>query len=63
MRSMDIFSVLNPSSCVRALGINQHLTVIFLGSRARPVRKTDNLTVICEQIVYKIWEPRRLTTL
>jgi hypothetical protein len=26
-------------------------------------RKADNLTAICEPIVYKIWEPRRLTHL
>jgi hypothetical protein len=29
----------------------------------RQARKTDNLTAICEPIVYKMWEPRRLTTL
>jgi hypothetical protein len=29
----------------------------------RPTRKADNLTAICEPIVYKMWEPRRLTTL
>jgi hypothetical protein len=27
------------------------------------VRKADNLTAICEPTVYKMWEPRRLTTL
>jgi hypothetical protein len=27
------------------------------------VRKADNLTDICEPIIQKIWEPRRLTTL
>jgi hypothetical protein len=25
---------------------------MFLGSRARPMRKTDTFTAICEQIVY-----------
>jgi hypothetical protein len=25
--------------------------------------KADNLTAICEPIVYNMWEPRRLTTL
>jgi hypothetical protein len=29
----------------------------------RPARKPDNLTAICEPIVKKMWEPRRLTTL
>jgi hypothetical protein len=33
------------------------------GGKGRPVRKADNLTAICEPIVLKIWEPRRLTTL
>jgi hypothetical protein len=26
-------------------------------------RKADNLTAICEPIVWRMWEPRRLTTL
>jgi hypothetical protein len=29
----------------------------------RPAREADNLTAICEPIVWKMWEPRRLTTL
>jgi hypothetical protein len=29
----------------------QEEKVMFLGSRARPVRKADNLTTICEPIV------------
>jgi hypothetical protein len=33
------------------------------GGKERPARKTDNLTAICEPIVWKLWEPRRLTTL
>jgi hypothetical protein len=33
------------------------------GCIGQPVRKADNLTAICEPIVYKTWEPRRLTTL
>jgi hypothetical protein len=35
-------------------------------TRARyrlPARKADNLTAICEPIVHKMWETRRLTTL
>jgi hypothetical protein len=31
--------------------------------KGRPARKADNLTAICEPIVYKMWEPRILTTL
>jgi hypothetical protein len=37
-------------------------TRILLGGRGRPARKTD-LTAICEPTVYKMWDPRRLTTL
>jgi hypothetical protein len=29
----------------------------------QPARKANNLTAICEPIVQKMWEPRRLTTL
>jgi hypothetical protein len=32
-------------------------------SRARPVRKTGNLTAICEPIVYTSWDPQHLTIL
>jgi hypothetical protein len=35
----------------------------FWGDKARPARKGDNLTAICELIVKKMWELRRLTTL
>jgi hypothetical protein len=31
--------------------------------KVRPALKAHNLTVISEPIVYKMWEPRRLTTL
>jgi hypothetical protein len=33
------------------------------GCKERPVHKADNLTAIIEPIVYKMWEPRRLTSL
>jgi hypothetical protein len=35
----------------------------LLSGEARPARKADNLTAICEPIVYKMWDPRCLTTL
>jgi hypothetical protein len=31
--------------------------------KGRPARKADNLTAICEPVVWKMWEPGRLTTL
>jgi hypothetical protein len=31
--------------------------------KERPARKVDNLTAICETIVYKMWDTRRLTNL
>jgi hypothetical protein len=34
-----------------------------MGDKWRPARKADNLTVICEPIVWKMWERRPLTNL
>jgi hypothetical protein len=49
------------------LGSTQPLTElstgILPGGKGRQVHKGDNLTAICESTVYKMWEPRRLTTL
>jgi hypothetical protein len=36
---------------------------IILRGKRRPVRKADNLTVICEPIFQKMWETRSFTTL
>jgi hypothetical protein len=33
------------------------------GGKGRPARNAENLTAIYEPIFYKIWKPRRLTTL
>jgi hypothetical protein len=33
------------------------------GGEGRPARKADNLTAICDPIVYKMWEPQHLTAL
>jgi hypothetical protein len=33
------------------------------GGKGRQARKADNLTAICEPIVYKMWEPQHLTAL
>jgi hypothetical protein len=33
------------------------------GGEGRPAHKADNLTAICEPIVYKMWEPQHLTAL
>jgi hypothetical protein len=61
------FSWPNPSSCTMALGSTQPLTEMSTrnipGGDGRPARKADNLTAICEPIVYKMWEPQHLTTL
>jgi hypothetical protein len=49
------------------LGSIQPLTEISArnlpAGKERPVRQADNLTAIYEPIVYKMWEPRRFTTL
>jgi hypothetical protein len=48
-------------------GLTQSLTEMSTrnlpGGKGRLARKADNLTAICEPIVYKMWEPRRLTNL
>jgi hypothetical protein len=49
-----------------ALGSTQSLTEMNTrnpGAKERPAHGADDLTAICELIVYKIWEPRRLTNL
>jgi hypothetical protein len=50
-----------------ALGSTQTVTEMSTknlpGGKGWPARKADNLTAICEPIVKKIWELRRLTTL
>jgi hypothetical protein len=61
------FNSPNPPSRSVALGSIQPLTQMstrnFPGGKGRPVHKTENLTAICEPIVWKMWEPRYLTTL
>jgi hypothetical protein len=46
-----------------ALGLIQPLTEMNTRNvsedKERPVRKADNLTAICEPIVYTMWELRR----
>jgi hypothetical protein len=34
-----------------------------MGCKGRLARKADNLTAVCEPIIWNIWEPRRLSTL
>jgi hypothetical protein len=50
-----------------ALGLTQPLTEMSTTNlpvgKGGPARKAQNLTAICEPTVYKMWEPRRLTTL
>jgi hypothetical protein len=50
-----------------ALDLTQPLTEMstrnLSGGKGRPVRKAVILTAIFELIVYKMWEPRRLTSL
>jgi hypothetical protein len=64
---IGFFNWPNPSSRTMALVSTQSLTEMSTrnlpGGKGRLVRKANNLTVICEPTVYKIWEPRRLTTL
>jgi hypothetical protein len=67
MRLLDFFNLPNLSSRIMAQGSTQPLTEMSTrkipGGKRRPARKADNLTATCRLIVWKIWEPRRLTTL
>jgi hypothetical protein len=64
---VDFFNLPDPSSRTIALGSTQSLTKISTrklpGGKGRPARRADNLATICESIVWKMWEPLRLTTL
>jgi hypothetical protein len=49
---------------MRSFGSTQEMSMRNLpGGNGRPTRKADNFTAICEPIVQKMWEPRRLITL
>jgi hypothetical protein len=64
---IGFFNWPNSSSRTTALGSTQPLTEMSTmnlpGGKGRSARKADNHTAICEPIVYKMWEPRRLITL
>jgi hypothetical protein len=66
MRSLDFFNLPNPFRRTMDLGSTQSLTEMSTrnlpGCKGWPAHKAD-LTAICEPIVYKMWEPGRLTTL
>jgi hypothetical protein len=67
-RSLFFFFIWpNSSSRTMAPGSTHPLTEMSTrnipGGKGRPARKADNLIAIREPIVYKTWEPRRLTTL
>jgi hypothetical protein len=56
----------NPFSCTLALRSTQPLTLTstkdFPNCRERPARKRENITAICEPIVWIMWEPQHLIT-
>jgi hypothetical protein len=62
-----ILNLPNPPSRAMALGSTKPLTEMstrnLAGVKGRAARRADNLTAICEPIVYKLWEPHHLTTL
>jgi hypothetical protein len=42
---------------------NINRKIMYLGSRVRPVCRADNLTAICEPVVYSMQDSEQLTTL
>jgi hypothetical protein len=71
MRQLNFLNLPNTSSRTVAPRFTQPLTemsirsrkIMFLESRAPPVRRGDNLAAICEPIVWTIWDSQHLTTL
>jgi hypothetical protein len=60
------FSRPNPSSCTLVLGVDSASNrneYQESESKGWPARKANNLIAICEPIVHKMWDPRRLKTL
>jgi hypothetical protein len=55
MKSLEFFNLPNPSSRTMVVGSTRPQTEMSTrnlpGGKGRPVRKADNLTAICEQIV------------
>jgi hypothetical protein len=67
IRSLEFFNLPNPSSLTMALGSTQPLTEISTrdlsgGKGFRHLRLTTS-PHFCDTIVWKMWGPRRLTTL
>jgi hypothetical protein len=64
---IGFFNWPNPSSRIMVLVSTRPLTEMSTrnlpGGKGRPTCKADKLTAICQPIVSKMWEPRRLTTL
>jgi hypothetical protein len=67
MRSLDFSIDLILPVALWTLGSTQPLTEMSTrnlpGGKGWPARGADNLTAIYEPIIWKMWEPRRLTTL
>jgi hypothetical protein len=67
MRSLNFQFLPNPSRSTMVLGSTRPLTQMSTrnlpGGKGWPARKADDLTAICKSSVWKMWEPRRLTTL
>jgi hypothetical protein len=61
------FNIPNHYICIMSVRWTQPLTEMSTRKlpwgEKRPAHKAENLDVICERIVQKVWDPRRLTTL
>jgi hypothetical protein len=64
---IGFFNLPNPSSLTMVLASIQPLTEMstrnLAGGGGLRVHKADNIVAIYDRIVYKVWDPRRLTTL
>jgi hypothetical protein len=62
----EIFNLPNPSSLTIALGATQPpiemCAINLTEGKERPERKTDKFPALCQPILKKMWDPRRLRT-
>jgi hypothetical protein len=67
MMQLDSFNWPHSSNSTMVLGSTKTLTEMgtsnFRGGKRWPARKADKRSAICEPIVWKLWEPLRVTNL
>jgi hypothetical protein len=60
---IEYFNLPNPSSRTMALGLTQPVTEMRTSTFSSGVKRGRRVRLICEQIVWTMWDPQRLTTI